>query len=804
MKHLLTLFFLFFLTQAFADSSLKTIQRKDYHPNGSIKNVKNYQKKTLDKWTPQGLEEHYYSNGKIKSRGRILNGTPVGLWSLYSKNGNESKGYFINGKKTGPWTTLNSDGVTLKIENYLQGRYSGTVEQNFTNGKNALKAFYKKGKLQGVLKKWHPNGRLAFFSHWNEGKEEGEFQSWSSSGILLLNQKFTLGQPTGTWSYYDLQGTLIKEVTFKNGTGIVYEYDYTSSKTNSPLLKKETPFYKGRIHGSQITYFSNGGVYLTQEYLYGKQQGEYSEYYLSGLLKVSGVFDGNTPSGKWKFFKEKESSTYLIALQEYKDNEKSFKTIYNEQGKEIEEIEYFRDKKDGSYRSLYSEGSLKEIGEYHLNKKNGLWRTFYSNGSLKSRKNYIDNKIHGPVQEWYLTNEGQQEITKIKGSYTLGEKNGSWNTFSKEGELQYKHNYQYGILHGVYEEYWPIKNPGEKPIQKVIGSYVKGKKDGQWTKFFSNGLPSAEGVYYYGLENGLFTEWFNYLIEGKEVAKFQGSYKLGEKDGNWAFYYRNGNSKQVENYTKGLLHGPFHTYYEIGTIKSKTEFVHSIIEGEQVHYYPNGKLKSSQLYVDGLKHGVYRENHRNGEVATIGDYFKGVPEGKWLWFGSNDSKKPTIESILNKGSGLLYKIYSNGKVKQKTPLLNGVPQGEELRFYRNGDQRSSAQFDQGMLHGYYKEYHDNGTLIEESEWTFGQPNGAHRSWYGNKMPKEHYMYLFSLLNEKALDWYENGELKSQGYWDHGVKKGTWQWFDRSGKETLSEVYIEGLPSSKEIKSINES
>ena len=794
MKVFLSLLFLsvsFLLTAEEELSTTNTLYRKLHYRNGTTKSIRAYQKNTDNKWVRQGAEENFFPDGTLKSKGSVLEGKKTGFWTLLTKEGELSQGYYTKDLKTGPWEVQSKNGNVIRREFYVQGKLSGVQEQFDKNGTLVFKAFFKEGRLHGHQQTWYTSGKQATSSYWIEGKENGTFQGWSEKGKTLFIKQFAIGKPTSTWYWYDSEGNLLHTTNFENGTGLVYEYDYrVLPKEKQPILVKEIPFVEGLIHGIVKIYGPNGTPYIYQEYSHGKKHGKFKEIFSDSSPKVQGQFANNFPSGEWKVYQKQDGQNFLLQVKSYLEDGRSNLITFTNKGKKVSEENYLGEHLDGEYSTYFDNGGLKATGQYVLGKKEGIWREFFSNGSPKSRKSFMMDQPHGPFQEWFESSQGDKTQLKNKGAFVLGQKSGQWEEWDAHGNPVIKVSYRYGLLDGAFEEYWPVKQQSATSYKKIEGTYQRNHKIGTWKKWYENGLQASEGNYTNGLEDGTFKEWFNFLVDGSPVVKFEGTFELGQKKGDWISYYRNGKTKHSETFLNNSLHGKISSFYETGPLKQVVYYEFGNPEGEESFYHANGKLKSRAYYKDGVKEGSYTKYHFNGELAQKGSFVRGVPEGNWQWY-SDDGDRSTFKSSFKEGTGVMYTVFNNGKVKKETELLAGLPHGKEKRYFSSGQLRSVADFEQGLLHGKYLEYHDNGTLIEESSWYYGQPHGQHLTWYGNKKEKENLNYTYSLLDGAASDWYENGNLKSEGSWKLGFKDGPWKWFDRYGKKIYSEDYKVG-------------
>ncbi len=91
--------------------------------------------------------------------------------------------------------------------------------------------------------------------------------------------------------------------------------------------------------------------------------------------------------------------------------------------------------------------------------------------------------------------------------------------------------------------------------------------------------------------------------------KEKGGLKEGKKIGRWEYYYKNGKSKQIENYKFGILDGVREEYSSGGQLFIKS-------------YFSNGHLEGPWLYIDPY----------DGWVYTKGFYKKGRKHGNWVYY----------------------------------------------------------------------------------------------------------------------------------------------------------------------------
>ena len=92
-----------------------------------------------------------------------------------------------------------------------------------------------------------------------------------------------------------------------------------------------------------------------------------------------------------------------------------------------------------------------------------------------------------------------------RGSYKNGKREGSWEFYHSNGQLQFK------------------------------GDIRNGKEDGSWVRFYDDGQLYSKGSYKQGKQNG---DWEVYWNNGK--LKFKGRVKLNRREGSWEGYHEDG------------------------------------------------------------------------------------------------------------------------------------------------------------------------------------------------------------------------------------------------------------------------
>ncbi len=123
--------------------------------------------------------------------------------------------------------------------------------------------------------------------------------------------------------------------------------------------------------------------------------------------------------------------------------------------------------KEGKFYYFHSNGKLSSAGRYSDNKRTGIWRQYHSNGRLSDSTVYIKGNPAGISLSWYpdgrLSDSAVYQMdgsgfyinwfadgtVSATGSYSKGKKNGSWKYYHTNGKLSAREEHDHGELISV-------------------------------------------------------------------------------------------------------------------------------------------------------------------------------------------------------------------------------------------------------------------------------------------------------------------------------------------------------------------
>jgi len=177
---------------------------------------------------------------------------------------------------------------------------------------------------------------------------------------------------------------------------------------------------------------------------------------------------------------------------------------------------------------------------------------------------------------------------------------------------------------------------------KETGLLVKNEKgefqrEGEWKFFYDNGQLMKKSTYIKGKLNGSHEVMFK-NGQKKEI----GSYVGNEKDGKWSKWNEAGKLLEEITYRKGHKNGSYAIYTPEGKKIVQGEYQIDKKNGTWMKWFPNGKQKEKGSYLNGRKHGHWYHWDENGKLTDNLNYVKGQISNKKSYDRNNstDSQKP--------------------------------------------------------------------------------------------------------------------------------------------------------------------
>ncbi|MFW6222428.1 MAG: toxin-antitoxin system YwqK family antitoxin [Bacteroidota bacterium] len=445
-------------------------------------------------------------------------------------------------------------------------------------------------------------------------------------------------------------------------------------------------------------YYDNGQLASEGLIVEGKPNGYWKTYYRDGTLKSEGNRENFKLDSTWKFnrpdgelamiinyeqgLKDGLRITYsddeIITEQFKEDIKQGWKKVFFQDSTLKREVLFENGKKEG-YEKVYDrEGNIISLMEYDngflvsrefinrrdkQGRKQGPWKTFYSDGTIKSAGSYLDGQKHGIFKNY--DREGNLEnIEKYeKGKKAVRDKSVADYEIRKnyypDGSIKTQATYLDGKMDGIRREYDKQGN--------ITGAYVMDQG-----KVVGEGIVDKTGMKQ--------DEWKEYYESGR--LKAEGYYKDNRKVGKWIYYFENGEIEQRGEYNDdGKAIGEWRWYYSNGQLRRKEFLNNDIPDGMYKEYTNEGEIWAEGRYIEGLRNGPWIINHLG--YKQVGQYNNDVRQGMWRYYKDDVLVyEGRFEDGLPDGKHVAY--WDNGNLRYEGVYNMGEKNGEWNKYTSDG------------------------------------------------------------------------------------------------------------------------
>ena len=467
-----------------------------------------YAQDTIQK---DGFNKFYYPNGVLSSEGFLKNGKPDGYWKSYNENGTiKSEGNRKNFELDSLWKFYNQDGKLLVEISYRSGKKNG-LKTTWLD-KETVKENFRDDIKEGYTRYYFPDGKLKQEIPFVKGLEQGFAKEYASDGTIItlteykrgfivdrlrINRKDGNGRKQGRWCIFYENGNLKSEVSYKDDKKNGYLKEYAE---NGDLLK--------------ITKYADDEIQPEATEI--QKLEVQNEYYPDGKLKISAMFRNGIPEGVKR---EYNADGNVEKAYLYKNGVITGEGIIKEDGNH-----------DGPWKDFYPDGSLKAEGNYDNGKQTGEWKYYHANGKIEQVGKFNKQGKFEGTWKWYFDNgqllkeesyrnglrdgmstEYDETGTVVtEGEYVNGEEDGPW--FELTGDTYMHGTYRDGLRNGMWYNFY-LDRSGEKTDSLCYfkGGFIDDNPNGKHTYYWENGKVKDEGSYVNGRKEG---DWYKYNFDG--------------------------------------------------------------------------------------------------------------------------------------------------------------------------------------------------------------------------------------------------------------------------------------------------
>ncbi|MBF0197524.1 MAG: toxin-antitoxin system YwqK family antitoxin [Planctomycetes bacterium] len=282
------------------------------------------------------------------------------------------------------------------------------------------------------------------------------------------------------------------------------------------------------------------------------------------------------------------SSLFILALcftaeaRDLTTDIKTKKCLYEFYTKENEHFDGLDEIKHGEFKIISGSSELIS-GNYWHDKKEGAWLSLYENGARKLKEHFKDGLKEGPATAWY-----------------------------PGGQVKYTNSYMQNLKHGLAKSYF------ENGKLKASGNWIEGSEEGDFFTWHANGEMASKKQFAIGVLNGNHTVWDNQgrvlsnkiYYYGRELRLLVKQEKYASSNMKLAYgYYINAQQKEVK-------HGKYQKWFPNGEIWLECLYKHDELHGKWQYGKKDGLHCRIEHYSQGRKHGTFEWFHQ-GQLTRM-------------------------------------------------------------------------------------------------------------------------------------------------------------------------------------------
>lgn len=231
------------------------------------------------------IRKEYHANGSLKEMGTYREGKKQGNFRVYDEAGNETGGLLYDnnllvgqgmidslGRRIGDWKLFYPDGKIRAQGKYVDGLREGNWTYFFTNGKTEQSGIYKMDWPTGSWKWYYFNGQLHREDMYRNGKEDGTSVEYDTLGVVINEGEFSAGARNGKWKL----------------------------TVNDHI--EEGQYLDGERDGLWVWYYGEGKKMFEGEFQSGIPVNRHKYWYVNGQVEMTGKYKGGEMDGRWDYY----------------------------------------------------------------------------------------------------------------------------------------------------------------------------------------------------------------------------------------------------------------------------------------------------------------------------------------------------------------------------------------------------------------------------------------------------------------------------------------------------------------------
>ncbi len=353
--------------------------------------------------------------------------------------------------------------------------------------------------------------------------------------------------------------------------------------------------------------------------------------------------------------------------------------------------------------------------------------------------------------------------------------------------------------------------------KKTFSSFAKGRREGEWKTWYSNGQLKTYYTYIKDQIEGIYT----YYDSAGTTIKTE-TYKKSILEGITSDFNENSTLRMTTTYKKGLKEGPQKEFIEGVVLIEQRTFKKDSLDGEWTSWHDNGTQKVVRVYKNGQPRGNWMFYDAKGAWMREEQYKKGLADGIWTFYDREGFKVFHYYTLGELVAEYTEAKWPNGQIKEDPPTFNkeGQLHGTRIGYWADGSTRYTMDYKKGKKDGDEIRYDSSGVVVFEVRYDKGIRNGLEKEYYVNGNPKrvarykdnkldgktelfdslgvktETIAYKDSLRDGKTTLWWPNGEAYQRFTYEKDVLEGRFEEWDSLGTDIVKGSYTAGVRHKK--------
>ena len=231
------------------------------------------------------IRKEYHANGSIKEVGAYRDGKKQGNFRIFDETGKETGGFLFDndtlvgqgmidslGRRVGEWKLFYPTGKTRAQGKYVAGMKEGNWTFFYGNGQQEQTGVYKMDWPTGSWKWYYFRGQLHREETYRNGREDGTSLEYDTLGVVINEGEYSAGARNGKW-----------RLTVNDHT-------------------EEGVFLDGERDGLWVWSYGNGNKMFEGEFQSGIPIGKHKYWYDNGQVEMTGKYKSGEMHGRWDYF----------------------------------------------------------------------------------------------------------------------------------------------------------------------------------------------------------------------------------------------------------------------------------------------------------------------------------------------------------------------------------------------------------------------------------------------------------------------------------------------------------------------